>query len=250
MNTGVKKVALITGAAQGLGLAMVQKLIADGWRVEGWDLKAVSSFQHPDFELKAVDVSSEASVKAAAQALVEKKGIPHALINNAGITRDALLHKMGVSEFEATWKVNVLGSFLPTQIVGSYMREANSAAQKASLVPEARRIIMISSIAGLFGNVGQANYAATKAAVVGMMKSVAKEWGRFNISAVAIAPGFMRTEIIKTVPEKIVAEFVERTPLKRIGEPEELGSFVAFLCKPEASFIHGEVIAFSGGLSL
>lgn len=245
-----QKVAIITGAGRGLGLAMAESLIASDYRVVGWDLKPETTFKHANFSMETVNVADQASVKAAAEKCRLDFGVPTVLINNAGITRDVLLHKMSLEDFEATLKVNVVGSFLPTQIVGMMMRDEQSALQKSGKDLLFKRIVMLSSIAGIYGNVGQANYAASKAAVVGFMKSVAKEWGRFNISTVAVAPGFMKTEMTATIPPELVQGFIERTPLKRMGQPSELAAFIKYLCTPESAFLHGELIAFSGGLLL
>jgi len=245
-----KKLALVTGSARGLGLAMVQALIHDGFEVVGWDLKNESKFQHPLFHLESVNVTDEKSVESNAQKLKEKWGVPSVLVNNAGITRDCMLHKMSVEDFEATWKVNVLGTFLPTKIVGGFMRDEQSQLLKQSQPLPFKRIIMISSIAGVYGNVGQTNYAASKAAVVAFMKSVSKEWGKFQISCVAIAPGLMKTEMTETIPQEVLNQFLSRTPLGRMGTAEELGALVAYLSQANSGFLHSELISFGGGLLL
>jgi 3-oxoacyl-[acyl-carrier protein] reductase len=234
---------------------MVERLLSDGFKVENWDLKdgaPVAGSSAQDYRFRALDVSNPEQVQEASKSLIADWGLPHALVNNAGITRDSMLNKMSLETFSATWKVNVQGTFLPTQILGSAMRDRAAELQKQGKATEveARRIVMISSVAGIFGNVGQANYAASKAAVVGFMKSVAKEWGRYGISAVAVAPGFMRTEMTETVPAEIRQNFIDRTPLRRMGEPNELANFICYLCRPESSFLTGEVINFSGGLLL
>lgn len=244
------KSAIITGGAQGLGRAMAEKLLEDGFRVEVWDLKVADTDLSDNFRMRKVDVSSATDVQRAADAAVQAWGLPDALINNAGITRDRMLHKMSLEDFEATWKVNVVGTFLPTQILGSKMREEAAARQKAGQAAHPRRILMLSSIAGVYGNVGQANYASSKAAVIGFMKTVAKEWGRYGISALAIAPGMMNTEMTQSIPAEILSGFVDRTPLRRMGDPRELAALVANLCRPESHFLTGDVISFSGGLLL
>lgn len=246
----MSKLAVITGGAKGLGAAMAERLLADGFRVEAWDLKVETAVKHANFSIRALDVTDEAQVKAASQDYLQKFGIPHVVINNAGITQDALLHKMTLTQFERAWKVSVQGTFLVTQALGSAMREEASALQKKNAQPAFRRIIALSSIAGITGNVGQANYAAAKAAVVGFVKSVAKEWGRYNISAVAVAPGLMKTEMTQTIPPEVLQNFIERTPLKRMGEPSELAGLISYLAREESAFLTGEVLSFSGGLLL
>ena len=209
-----------------------------------------SSFKHERFALKKVDVSNLVSVQEAAAEIKSKYGVPSLLVNNAGVTRDSLFHKMTTEQIELTINVNLLGTMYPSQVVGGLMRDEASAAAKSGQKPAYRRIVMISSVAGLFGNVGQANYAATKAAVVGFAKSLAKEWGRYNISVSAVAPGMMNTDMVKTIPPEVMQSFVSRTPLGRMGEPAELAAFIAFLAREESAFITGDVIAFSGGLLL
>ncbi len=242
--------AVITGGARGLGAAMAERLLVEGFSVEAWDLKAESEISHPKFSIRAVNVADAKAVKAAAAECLAKNGIPTVLVNNAGITRDALIHKMSPEDFELTWKINVEGTFLVTQALGSAMREEASAKIKKGEAPAFRRIIGISSIAGINGNVGQANYASSKAGVVAMMKSIGKEWGRYGISTVAIAPGMMNTEMIRTVPKEIQEDFRKRTPLQRFGEAKELAGLVAYLAREESAYLTCDLITFSGGLLL
>ncbi len=243
-----KPVAVITGGSRGLGFAMAESLINAGFLVEAWDLNPGESKTGLTF--RKVDVTSEASVAAAAEACVAEHGIPQALICNAGITKDALAHKMTTEVFDQVISVNLKGTFLPCQILGKRMRDVNADAQKKGEPPQWRRILTISSVAGIFGNVGQLNYSASKAGVVGIAKTLAKEWGRFNISVSSIAPGVMNTEMTKTIPPEVLSSFVERTPLRRTGNPQELGQFVKFMCTEDSAFLTGDVIAFSGGLLL
>jgi 3-oxoacyl-[acyl-carrier protein] reductase len=227
---------------------MAESLIEAGFLVEAWDLSAGEARSGLTF--RKVDVTSEQSVQEAAKASVAEHGVPTALICNAGITKDALAHKMTTDVFDQVIAVNLKGTFLPCQIVGKLMRDANAESQKKGDTPQWRRILTISSVAGIFGNVGQLNYSASKAGVVGIAKTLAKEWGRFNISVSSIAPGVMSTEMTKTIPADVLNSFVERTPLKRVGTPRELGQFVKFLCTEDSAFLTGDVIAFSGGLLL
>ena len=243
----MKKIAVVTGAARGLGLAMCQRLLDDGLWVEGWDLKP-GTFEHERFRFRAVDITNETSVKTASDSLAGDWGVPHVLINNAGITLDRMIHKMSTADFEATWNVNTKGAFLVTQALGIKMRDRASEVIKAGGKAPFCRIVMISSVAGVYGNVGQINYSASKAAVIGMAKSISKEWGRYRISSVAIAPGFMNTEMTKTIPNEIKNDFIKRTPLGRMGEASELAGLMSYLARDESEFLTGESICFAGGL--
>jgi 3-oxoacyl-[acyl-carrier protein] reductase len=244
----MKPVAVITGGSRGLGFAMAEALMESGFLVEAWDLTPGQI--KAGLVFRKVDVTDQDSVQSATNACLSESGMPTALICNAGITKDALAHKMSIEDFDRVVAVNLKGTFLPCQTVGKAMRDANADSLKKGEAPEWRRILTISSVAGIFGNVGQLNYSASKAGVVGIAKTLAKEWGRFNISVSSIAPGVMDTEMTKTIPAEVLNSFVERTPLRRTGTPEELGQFVKFLCHKNSAFLTGDVIAFSGGLLL
>lgn len=245
----MNKIAVVTGGSRGLGLAMARSLVAKGFVVESWDLTEPQATSGIGF--RKVDITDEESVQKASEQIINDHGsAPSALICNAGITKDALAHKMTSEIFDQVINVNLKGTFLPCQCLGKLMRDENAAAIKEGRAPEWKRIITISSVAGLFGNVGQLNYSASKAGVVGIAKTLAKEWGRFNISVSSIAPGVMDTDMTKTIPEDVMKSFVDRTPLRRIGKPEELAAFVAFLCSEDSAFLTGDVIPFSGGLLL
>lgn len=241
------KVAIITGGASGIGKATAIRFAREGAKVAIWDVnqeggdKVVKLIQDhggiASFHL--VNTSDEAVVKAAAAAVHTAYGRIDILINNAGITRDATLKKMDMAKWNQVISVNLTGVYLCAQAVVPYM-EANNYG----------RIINASSIVGLTGNFGQTNYAATKSGVIGMTKVWAREFGRKGITTNAIAPGFIRTEMMETIPEEVLESFTSRTPLQRLGTVEELASAYLFLASDEASFINGTVLSVDGGISL
>lgn len=174
---------------------------------------------------------------SAAQAIAEQFGTVDILVNNAGITMDAMTLKMDVSTFKRVLDVNVTGVFNCTKAFLPGMVEAG-----------AGRIISTSSIAGTGGNVGQANYAASKAAIIGMTKTWAKEFGPKGITVNAVAPGFIETEMIESIPEKVIAQIRQLTPFPRFGRPEDIANAYLFLASDQASFINGTVLEVDGGM--
>lgn len=241
------RVAIITGGASGIGKATALRFAREGAKVAIWDVQKEAGeaiAQHIRAEggtaiFYLVNTTEESQVKDAAAAVNEAFGRIDILINNAGITRDATLKKMDRQQWDQVIGVNLTGVFLCAQAVVPYM-EAN----------EYGRIINASSIVGLTGNFGQTNYAATKSGVIGMSKVWARELGRKGITSNTIAPGFIRTEMMETVPEKVLDNLTSRTPLQRLGTVEELASAYLFLASEEASFINGAVLSVDGGLSL
>jgi 3-oxoacyl-[acyl-carrier protein] reductase len=161
------------------------------------------------------------------------------LINNAGITRDASLQKMTNEQWQQVLDVNLTGVFNCCKAVSPAMVQNNSG-----------RIINTSSIVGLYGNYGQVNYAATKAGVIAFTKTLARELGKYNITVNAVAPGFIATDMIKTMPEKVIEAMREKVPLKKLGTPEDVASVYAFLAGAEARFVSGAVISVDGGLTI
>jgi 3-oxoacyl-[acyl-carrier protein] reductase len=179
------------------------------------------------------------TVTEAAEAVQSAFGSIHILINNAGITRDASFKKMTPEQWNAVIDVNLTGVFNCTKAVYPYME-----AQQYG------RIITASSVVGLYGNFGQTNYAATKAGVIAMTKVWAREFGRKGITANAVAPGFIHTEMMDTIPEKVLDGMREKAPAGRLGTPEEVAHVYVFLASDEAAFINGAVISVDGGLTL
>jgi 3-oxoacyl-[acyl-carrier protein] reductase len=244
------KVAIVTGGARGIGAAVAQRLAQDGFAVGVLDLDAGACQPVVD-EIAAaggralavaVDVADEASVQAAVQQVVEGLGAPVALINNAGITRDNLLFKMTVDDWDAVLNVHLRGAFLMSRATQAHMTEAKWG-----------RIVNLSSTSAL-GNRGQANYAAAKAGMQGFTKTLAIELGRFGITVNAIAPGFIETEMTKATAERIGLEFdvlkkaaAAEIPVSRVGQPEDIAAAASFFCREDAGFVSGQVLYVAGG---
>lgn len=240
------KVAIITGGAMGIGRATVEKFLAEGAQVAIWDVQAdksqalINSLNvNGRLRFYAVDTTDYASVEKAAAAVKEDYGRIDILINNAGITRDATLAKITPEQWKQVIDVNLSGVFHCTKAVSPYMIEQGYG-----------RIVNASSVVGLYGNFGQTNYVATKSGVIGMTKVWAKELGRKGITVNAVAPGFIATDMIETIPEKIIESINGKTPLGRLGKPEEIASAYAFLASDEASFISGTTLSVDGAITL
>ncbi len=240
------KVCIVTGSANGIGLATARKFVSEGAVVIVCDLDS-DQVEVARQELCAgggraegyrVDVSDRASVDAMVAAIKQQYSRIDVLINNAGITRDASLLKMDEAQFDAVIAVNLKGTFNCTQAVAAIMVEQGSGA-----------IINTSSISGVYGNFGQTNYSASKAGVIGMTKTWARELGPKGVRVNAIIPGAVATDILKTVPEKILKQVESVCWQRRIGKPEELANAFAFLASDEASYINGATLEVSGGVS-
>ena len=241
------KVAIITGGANGIGWETVQVFLREGAKVAVADYnidldqekKQVLSKYGDSADCFKVNVANQESVTEMVSAVVKKFGRVDILINNAGITRDALLTKMNVEDFQAVIDVNLKGVFLCTQAVVPYMVEQGFG-----------RIISTSSVSGVYGNPGQTNYAAAKAGLIGMTKSWAKELGRKGITANAVAPGFIETSMVETVPEKVISRIVSTIPLQKLGKPEDIAHAYLFLASDEAGYINGTVLHVDGGIMM
>mgnify|MGYP001049744462 FL=1 len=248
------RIAIITGGANGIGRAAVQRFVAEGAQVAFWDMDEEAG-QALEAELgsdkakfQVVDVTDPDAVESAAQAWLSLHGRIDILVNNAGILRDAqlvkyqdgqVLSRMSLKSFDDVIGVNLRGAFICTRAVAPAMIRQNSG-----------RIINTSSIIGLYGNFGQTNYAASKAGIIGMTRVWARELGRYNITVNAVAAGFIETDMVHQMPPKILEMMVQRTPLKRLGKPEEIANVFLFLASDQASFITGSVIAVDGGTVL
>lgn len=232
------KIAVITGAAQGLGLAMAERFMAEGAKVIGVDMQEKT---HDQIDFRVLNVTNSEDVKAFYEAIIQDYGQIDILVNNAGITRDAMTKKMTDEEWNLVIDVNLKGVFNLTRLIGPQMNQKGAGS-----------IINISSVVGVYGNIGQANYAATKAGVIGLSKTWAKEFARKgeNVRVNAIAPGYIMTDILKTVPQDLLDQFAAMTMLKRLGEPEEIANVALFLASDESSYITGQVIEANGGMRL
>jgi 3-oxoacyl-[acyl-carrier protein] reductase len=247
MNTLENRVAVITGGAQGIGKATVKLFAQAGATVIIWDVneaKANSTMAElkslsGNIEFQKVDVTSLESVTEAAKNIVEKHKKIDILINNAGITRDASLLKMTVEQWKQVIDVNLTGVFNCTKAVAPFMVENKSG-----------KIVNTSSVVGLYGNFGQTNYVATKSGIIGMTKVWARELGRKGINVNAVAPGFIATEMVETVPEKVIEMLKEKTPLGKLGDPEDIANAYLFLVSDQAKYITGTVLSVDGGLVL
>jgi 3-oxoacyl-[acyl-carrier protein] reductase len=241
------KVSIITGGAQGIGLATARKFAAEGAIVAVADLKA-EPVEAAVQELRrggataegfAVDVTKRDQVEAMAKQLKARFGRIDVLVNNAGITLDARLQKMTDAQFDAVIAVNLKGTYNCTQAVVEAMVEQGSGV-----------ILNASSVVGIYGNYGQTNYAASKFGVIGFAKTWARELGPKGIRCNAVCPGFIATPILKTIPDRVMAQMTERVPMKRLGRPEEVADVYAYLASDEASYINGAVIEVAGGLTV
>ncbi|MGE7689928.1 3-oxoacyl-ACP reductase FabG [Lysinibacillus sp. NPDC097214] len=238
------KVAIITGAANGIGYAAAERFIEEGAFVVIADFNedaGVSAAQQLGNQalFVQVDVADRGSVKNLVATVIEQMGRVDILVNNAGITRDAMLTKMTEDQFHQVLDVNLTGVFNCTQEAIPHMIAAGGG-----------KIINTSSVSGVYGNVGQTNYAATKAAIVGMTKTWAKELGRKGINVNAVAPGFTETDMVKKMPENVLAQMRSIVPLQRLGTPRDIANAYLFLASDEASYVHGHTLQVDGAIMM
>lgn len=238
------KFVVVTGAAKGLGKDIARRFLEDGAAgvaMLDFDLAMVqaSAAELDPAGQRALpvfcNVADPESVEEAFRTVHERFGRVDILVNNAGITRDALIHKMTYEQFDQVMKVSLYGTFYCIKQVIGGMRER-----------EYGRIISMSSIANR-GNVGQGNYSAAKAGIIGLTKTLAMEAGPKNITVNCLAPSMINTDIIKTIPEKLLTSMTSAVPMRRVGEPEEVSALVAFLASDEAGYISGQCINVTGG---
>lgn len=238
------KVAIITGGAGGIGLAAVKRFLEEGAKVAIVDYdkqqgEKIEAELGENVAFFAVDVSKLGDVKEMVEQVVDRFGKIDILINNAGITRDATLVKMSEEDFEKVIQINLNGVYYCTQAVAPHMIAQGSG-----------KIISTSSVSGVYGNFGQTNYAATKAAIIGMTKTWAKELGRKGINVNAVAPGFTATPMVEKMPEKVLQQMEGITSLQRLGKPQDIANAYLFLASDEASYITGHVLQVDGGIMM
>jgi len=233
------KTAVITGGARGLGQAMAE-LFADGAKVIAVDMSE-PAYEKEGVEHYKLDITNLEAIDKFVDYLKEKYGTVEVLVNNAGITRDALTRKMTDEMWNLVIDVNLKGVFNLTRLIGPMMQSAGRGS-----------IINISSVVGEFGNIGQANYAATKAGLIGLTKSWAKEFAMKGeqVRVNAISPGYTMTDILKTVPQELLDKFAGQTMLGRLGQPEEIAKAALFLASDDASYVTGHNLSVNGGMRL
>ncbi|WP_449539386.1 3-oxoacyl-ACP reductase FabG [Ferdinandcohnia sp. Marseille-Q9671] len=240
------KVAIITGAANGLGLEAAITFVREGANVALVDYDTTGTErakelkeQGADVEFFQVDVANRESVDQMVDAVMNHFGKIDILINNAGITRDGMLTKLSQEDFQKVIDVNVTGVFNCTQSVVPHM-----------IANGKGKIVSTSSVTGVYGNVGQTNYAASKAAVVGMTKTWAKELGRKGINVNAVVPGFIETSMVATIPEKVVNQMKQMIPLQRLGKPSDIANAYLFLSSDESDYVNGTTLHVDGGIMM
>lgn len=239
------KVALVTGSAQGIGKAIALLLAEKGADVVVSDIN-LEKAQETANEIEGkgrrsialkVDVADPNEVEQMVETIIEKFSRIDILVNNAGITRDRLLLRMSPEDWDAVLNVNLKGVFNCTKSVIKYMSKQRSG-----------KIVNIASVVGLMGNVGQANYAASKAGVIGFTKTIAREFAQRGININAIAPGYIQTQMTEVLPEKVKEELLRLIPMGRLGQPEDVAQAVLFLVSEASSYVTGQVLNVNGGI--
>ena len=243
------KIAIVTGGTRGIGLAVVRTFLHNGAKVALFGSRETSvqralaqlREEQPDWPVMGLwpDLTDYAAVERAVQEVAQTFGGVDILVNNAGITRDDLLMRMKESDFDAVINTNLKGTFNTIRHLSRYL-----------LKQRAGKIINISSVSGILGNAGQSNYAASKAGVIGLTKSVARELASRGICVNAVAPGFVETEMTAVLPEKTQEELKKQIPLGRAGQVQDIANAVAFLASPESDYITGQILSVDGGMAI
>jgi 3-oxoacyl-[acyl-carrier protein] reductase len=239
-------VAVVTGGTRGIGLAMAERLATDGWDLvltyRGDEQQAKSAQESLEASGRRImvitsDVSKADDAASLIETTVNEFGKIDALVNNAGITRDTLIMRMSEADWDDVLSTNLKGAFL-----------CSKAAIRPMLRQRSGRIVNLTSVVGLVGNAGQANYSAAKAGLVGLTKSLAREVGSRGITVNAIAPGFIDTRLTEVLPDEMKTGLLKNIPLGRFGDPKDVSGAVSFLLSPDASYITGHVLTIDGGL--
>ena len=247
MNGLKDRIAVITGGADGIGRATAMRFAQEGAMVVIWDMNEEKGKQ-TTAEINAaggkasflkVNTSNFAEVEAASKKVVEQYGKYEILINNAGITRDSTLKKMTPELWQQVIDVNLTGVFYCAKCAADIMTEQGWG-----------RIVNASSVVALYGNFGQTNYVATKAGLIGMTKTMARELGKKGVTVNAVAPGFILTDMVRKMPEEVLKSMEDKVPVKRLGKPEEIAAAYAFLASDDAAYINGTVISVDGGMTV
>jgi len=248
MNRFRDKIVVVTGAGRGIGQAVAAAFAREGAKVAvlsrneqscGPSAAAINEECPEAARSYAVDVSDHEAMQECGRQIIADLGSVNILVNNAGITRDGLLLRMSDEDWDAVLDTNLKGAF-----------NALKAFQRTMMKADEARIINVSSVIGIIGNAGQANYAASKAGLIGFTKSMARELAPRKVTCNAIAPGFIRTDMTEVLGEKIQEEILKIVPLKEMGEVEEIASLALYLASPEARYITGQVIAIDGGMTM
>ncbi len=242
-----KRLAVVTGAARGIGRAIVLELLKQGRMVAGIDINAEQLTElekvvkEAGFEVitKCVDITDTAGFTECLEGLASEYGGIGILVNNAGITRDNLLIRMTDEQFDQVLQINLRAAFVGTRT-----------AAKSMMRNRFGRIINISSVSGVMGNAGQTNYSASKAGLIGMAKTVARELAKKNVTANCVAPGFIDTEMSRKLPEVVRDAATQLIPMRKMGTPEDIAIAVAFLASDEAGYITGQVLCVDGGMAM
>ena len=242
-----KKLAVVTGAARGIGRAIVLELLKQGRFVAGLDInkeqlgELEEVVKEAGFEVitKCVDITNTGQLTEILESLAAEYGGIGILVNNAGITRDKLMMQMNEEDFDRVINVNLRAAFIATSI-----------AVRSMVRNKFGRIINLSSVAGIMGQAGSSNYAASKAGLIGMTKSVAREVGKKNVTANCIAPGFIMTEMTDVLPDAVKEAAKQIIPVKRFGQVEDVARAVAFLAEDGAGYITGQVLCVDGGMAM
>lgn len=241
------KIAIITGGTAGIGAATAILFAKEGAKVTVWgrsekkgeEFVKKAAGEGLDIVYDRVDTADFEAVQAATKRVYERFGKIDILINNAGITRDSTFKKMTVEQWNEVINVNLSGVFYCSKAVSEYMLAAGYG-----------RIVNASSVVGLYGNFGQTNYVATKAGIIGMTKTLARELGRKGITVNAVAPGFIATDMVAAMPEEVLASMKAKVPVGRLGNPEEIAYAYLYLASDEAAYVNGATLSVDGGMTV